>query len=536
MHRISLAIISLIMLSAFAMIPAAGKEVIFELGGLDDYNGIEERDLLVSQDTYSAYISSYKKDKEDELFFDFSITADRELWIGANYGRYNGDGFENSGMQVRFLGLIEYLDTNENGAYNPDTDEMISGMPLSGDFYYSDLVKAAGDYANVNWQDPNIWGPHDWNDGLMETYNLAFSTGWDLGLTDGEEDIDSGNPFDPDITLAFENPDIMDFLMDIINSTLTGLEEDSIYEAYEWAFTGLSNGYMMGYERGYGGETNDPIVAEPSYPETRSSETDGSFPEGYYVDHNEYPPGMDPGEMGLLPSKSQPIYDPIRVNQAEYDNGSEEAVMTVWNEKGIFGIKCKVSNMFSMIENGYLSPTSMKIDIMIEDYPYIGSETDIAVLMDWGVSSMSIDAPELEYHDESYYQSKGLAVEEEEYRMGSSSFKGFLSWVKYADCDGERKEVKVSSYNSFYGNYIDETGGYSENYKSVVITYPRSNSIYHDPKIGFIEIEGKDILTQLSDIDEISSKQKGNIVVFMVTVVVVMTFIGITWKRRGPSK
>ena len=537
MYRIYIAVISLIMLSAFAVIPADGQEFIFDIGDLEDYVGIGERDLVVYQDTYSAYISSYKKDKEDEIFFDFTITADNQLWIGANYGRYNGEGFESSGMQVRFLGLIEYMDLNENGAYDPDSDEMVSGMPLSGDFYYSDLVNGAGDYTDVNWDDePNIWDPHDWNDGLMEAYNLAFSTGWDLGFPDGEEDKEMGNPYDPDISFAFEDPDFMEFLMDFIDSTLVGLDEDQIYEAYEWAFTGLSNGYMMGYEHGYGDVPYDPLEEEMTYPETRSSNPDGSDPEGYNDDYNLYPPGMEPGDMGFYPSKSLPIYNPMEVSRMEFDNGSEEAVVTVWDEKGVFGITCKVSNMFSMIENGYLSPTSMKIDIMIEDYPYIETETDIAVLMDWGVSSMSMDAPELEYHDESYYQSKGLAVEEEEYRMGSSSFKGFLSWVKYADCDGEQKEVRVSSYNSFYGDYIDETGGYSENYKSVVISYPRSNSIYHDPKIGFLEIEGEDILKELSDIEEISNSLKGNIAVFMITVLAVSAFIGITWKRRGPSK
>jgi hypothetical protein len=530
MKKITILIISIILISTLAVIPASGDQFIFDKEMMEEYLEIGERDLVVYQDTYSADISSYMKEKEDELFFDFSITADSELWIGANYGRYNGGGFESSGMQVRFLSVVEYLDADKNGEYDPNNDELISGMPLSSDFYYSDMANAAGDFVDIKWDDDaSIWDPYDWNYALMEVYNAAFMTGWEYGYQQGLQDLELDYPYNPDPNSLLMDPFFLESLMELINSTLIGMDEEYLFEAYDWAFTGLNTGFMFGYDQGYG-IYFEPMDDENPYNKTRSpppKSSEEEFP---------FPFGMDPGNMGFYPSKYLSIYDPVEVSHVEFDNGTEEVTVEIWDVDGIFGIKCKVTNMFAMIENGYLSPTSMKIDIMIENYPYVRQDTDIAVLMDWGVTSMSTDIPELEYHEDSYYQTKGLSIEEEEYRMGSSSFKGFLSWVKYAHCDGERKEVKVSSHNSFYGDYIDQTGGYSENFKSVVISYPRSQFIIHDPKIGFIEIQGEDILTDLTSIEEISRALKGNIAVYIIISVSIAVFVGITWKRRGASK
>jgi hypothetical protein len=180
----------------------------------------------------------------------------------------------------------------------------------------------------------------------------------------------------------------------------------------------------------------------------------------------------------------------------------------------------------------------MKLDIMIGNYPFKANDTKLALLMEMGSDIGYAGQVDMERKDVSYDQSFGLASDEEEISFSTGDFSGFFSWVKAADADGVDVPVRSRILNSVYGNYWEENGGLSVNHRGVLFSYPRADTIVHDQKLGFIEIENVNIytmnLTDDMDVREVAGKFIGDPALYLFGCSAVVLLVASTWKRRGP--
>ncbi len=232
---------------------------------------------------------------------------------------------------------------------------------------------------------------------------------------------------------------------------------------------------------------------------------------------------------GITPNS--PSYKKIFVERVDLDSDSYEIRFSVMDSRNRFGIACTVVNDFSWIDNGYLSPGSLKVDLLINDYPFRKNGTSLALLMDTGMITDSSKKVTFDRDEKSYDESIKLASDEAMIKISTEGFSGFFSWATSAMADGRPIEVGYSDHPSFLGSEWEVWEGHVEHFKGVVFSYPRADKIEHDPKLGFIEI-GEDNIYNITS-EDISHLLQGSIPIFVITSVLVAVAVSVTWRRRG---
>jgi len=423
----------------------------------------------------------------------------------------------------------------------------------------------------------------------MEGYNAGFNKGFSYGYEFGVEDFKLNKTFEPDIYAHFSKDKIAEILglpdhedeeqidkekeepvdekegvrsedEEVVKEEQEAdLEEDDWSEEYlreqmGWwdygFFQGFLNGFEMGYKKGWemmkaldgeekeeeknqtrGTRYQEPPPPPPPEDEEEKPEEEGRGGE-YDNKYNEYSEYVDDGYYE--PVDFQFVrYKPIVIDRKDMKGDTQTVVLKVQDLKGIFSLVCKVSNDFTKQENGYVSPFAIKIDIHIDDYPFVENETKLALLTDVGITTEGHGKLTMETKDTSYDEEKNLADNEEEVLIEGSGFSGFFSWVKYATCDGVNKTVKVSTTSSYYGNKWNKDGYVSENFQGLTFNYPRAKKIVHDPKVGFIQVDGIDLYEDMGALGDAAERiLNGNIWMYAVTAVIAIAFVLVTKKVR----
>jgi hypothetical protein len=195
-----------------------------------------------------------------------------------------------------------------------------------------------------------------------------------------------------------------------------------------------------------------------------------------------------------------------------------------------------ISNYFSQVENGILTPSSIKINMNINNYPNEHPGTFLSLLVDLRVKSTSEKDITFEKLDNSFDESLGLSSDEKELRITAGDFSGFFSWVQYAEVDGKNEEVHINEYpyHSKTSDYSNGDTGYS--YSSVtyhvLFSYPKGNYISHDPKIGIITIDNIDLYKiEIPEYKEQTQFNWDNMV-FILTVISTIIFIILSNRLR----
>ncbi len=535
--RLTIAVMIILLTTSFTAFMAAGQDDSMEdhpwFFPPSDPDSFADRDLVVHERPSLAMISSYLE--EEEFQFTFSVSSDQDLIVSAQFQGWSEEQPEMVAMEVWFLGLIEFRDADGDGVYNAGVDEAVSVHPLSNSFINSDLVEGENYYKDVIWDDdvfPDAYEPRGIDP--MELYRQGFNAGWDLGFTVGEEDVMNDQTYDPNIRMRMGEDSLMG-MIDMILEDLYDTYEETDQEIYLWMsdniWVGLENGFQMGYDKAYDPDDGLDDTGTRSYPDEDPYQEED--PNGY----REVPFPEDPEMDWSYPDYYYARYDPPDVQRVLNDDGSEKIMITVWDTDGIFGIRCTVSESFLHTDGGYLAPSEMKIDIMIRDYPFNATDTKLALLLDTGVNAISSSTdPTFEVKEVPSEVAAGSAFGEEQYRVSSSDFKGYFSWARNATCDGVDREVMASTESSMFGSWFDEMGRFSSDYRSVTFTYPQAETIDHDPKLGFIEVNGRSVLEPSGIIADVEDLLRGNVWIFIATTVVISAIVGLTWKRRGPTR
>jgi hypothetical protein len=601
-------IIPLVLAGILALLAFAGiAKGTGDEGPIDERVNNDERQLYVDQDTFFASVSSYTK-VESAPWFKFSVDAHDELEIAASYG-FNDKVRTDVGMDLKFIALIEYADTNGNSAYDEWSERMASFYPLSLSAYETDFINKQRDWQGTMVDEKTTIiqnGSWDWD--YSSAFERGFVKGWGLGFRMGGEDGKANVPPQPDPAVRIDE--------DYAETIRVSLEKELLVRSYpveihKWLLDGSIKAFNMGFKNAYdlsyekshvGTPTPTTDSAKPAQNLTSASPTTANDTSTVKVSDQGTAPnstttpsvssavksGEDPTPdsadpeistssdssstnmsqtSSLASNKSTtarscstrggeetaryvasvekpaqniiPKYRPLKIHR-QIEGDVTNFVIETWDNNGYFGLRCVVSSEFSNVANGYISPGSMKIDIMIGNYPFKANDSKLALLMEMGSDIGYAGQVDMERKDESYDQSFGLAYDEEEIGFSTGNFSGFFSWVKAAEADGRDVPVRNRILNSVYGNYWEENGGLSRNHRGVLFCYPRSEAIVHDTKLGFIEIESVNIYTMnLSDnmeIREVAGKFIGDPVLYLLGCSAVVLLVASTWKRRGASR
>ena len=491
------------------------------------------RELYIQNEKHWASISSTYGDGERPLFFEFSVWAEDHLSVEATYGGMSDKGGDQTGIRMDFSGIVEYYDSNGDGLYQAELDKAVSTYPLSSDFFVSDFWMGEGEYGDVWWdEEPEYHFDEFMEMDYSEGFNDGFLKGFEHGYDHGIKDYENEEEFDPDIYSEYTEEEILNLLglPDVhYDDDIEGdLSEDEYYlERMGWyeygIFKGFINGYEVGYEKGWAKMEEEELGTRQGEEKKEEEEWD----EGEDWEKDEYDEDwgryMDEGFQFVR-------YHPIKIEKKDINGHKQMITLKVHDLKGIFSIVCKVSNDFTEMENGYISPYAIKIDLHFTEYPFTDEGTRLALLTDVGITTETMGEFQYQKKDKSFDEENGLTVDEEEISLGDSQFSGFFSWVKYAMCDGHNKSVKVSNSGSFYSSSSGKYDQFTENYVGLIFNYPQAKKIIHDPKIGFISVSGIDLYESFGSVAE--KLLNGNIWIYAITAVIAIGFVVVTRQVR----
>ena len=150
----------------------------------------------------------------------------------------------------------------------------------------------------------------------------------------------------------------------------------------------------------------------------------------------------------------------------------ENTTIKVFNattEDGVFTLLFYVNGEFSMINGTLVTPTEMKIDIGIHNFPYMNESSRLALYTKLESES------HYEYDEETEDETEGYSSEEVEVEVSTGEFTGFFSWSEIVYVDGIIQSVLSSPLG---------TDDIDDNEQKIYLNYPHGIHIVHDPKLG----------------------------------------------------
>jgi hypothetical protein len=356
-------------------------------------------------------------------------------------------------------------------------------------------------------------------DKFYEGFNIGYSKGHEWGEQEGEIDKANNYTYWPHWNYHISTKEyyaVKNIEVDEMKSQLDPDDDNEDFSNEE-----LINLFRTGYDQGFSNGFTDGYKAKYSFYGGGSWSRSGFYGWNF--------------EIYETPEYWLPKYKPIGIEELDIEDEKTELHIKVKGLLDVINLNCLISNHFTEIQNGFLSPSSMKINININDYPFDYEDTRLALLFDFEAKSFVSENLSVDKSDESYDEQLGLAFDEEEIRISSDTYLGFLSWVDYAFCDGVAKDVHIQvipyfSTTSDYSTTASSHAFLSDKFH-VILTYQKSQSISHDPKMGVSKINSID-LYKLDIQEENIFTIDWNIMSFVLATVGAVSFIFITRKMR----
>ncbi|UYP44967.1 hypothetical protein NEF87_001252 [Candidatus Lokiarchaeum ossiferum] len=135
----------------------------------------------------------------------------------------------------------------------------------------------------------------------------------------------------------------------------------------------------------------------------------------------------------------------------------------------VFTIHLFAAGEFMNVNSTTITPTQVKLDIEINDFPFLNSTSRLALYTK--LESESEYAVEHDTEDEV----NGFAVQESGLASVMNGFAAAFTWAEYANIDGMSEDVLVNPVSADDIDVNDE---------KIFFNYPHGTNIYHDPKIG----------------------------------------------------
>ncbi len=143
-------------------------------------------------------------------------------------------------------------------------------------------------------------------------------------------------------------------------------------------------------------------------------------------------------------------------------------ILTISTTDDIFTLRIIALENFAGINGSLVTPGEVKLDVEIQNFPYLNTNSSIAV----SISVVSSSAFESEA--ETYDERENFSINEAALATTMNNFTGFFSWNNTALIDGS---VSAPVNRSM----LTSQGGEQ---KRFYLCYPNGTVILHDPKIG----------------------------------------------------
>ena len=166
-------------------------------------------------------------------------------------------------------------------------------------------------------------------------------------------------------------------------------------------------------------------------------------------------------------------FNPIEYTPILQPDNSTLHYLNISTVDNVFTAHLFVAGEFMDFNSTILTPTEVKIDIEITNFPYLNDSSQLAVYTKLETSTEMEEDDETEDEEMGYVESEGGVVTE------MNGFMADFTWAETALIDGTVMDVLTTPIDT------DDT---DSNAEKMYIVYPRGTHIYHDPKIGMVGI------------------------------------------------
>jgi hypothetical protein len=140
---------------------------------------------------------------------------------------------------------------------------------------------------------------------------------------------------------------------------------------------------------------------------------------------------------------------------------------------GVLGLDMYVFGVDTTINGTSISPTQVKFDILIKDYPYARNGTILGLLLETKTETET----EIEHDDHEEGLQARSTIDGRQVLFG-------FSWVDEAMVDGTMKPVGSTIRQSKSETKTEGSESEMEERRVIILSYPRGSDIVHDPSIG----------------------------------------------------
>ncbi|MHA1721332.1 MAG: Loki-CTERM sorting domain-containing protein [Promethearchaeota archaeon] len=170
----------------------------------------------------------------------------------------------------------------------------------------------------------------------------------------------------------------------------------------------------------------------------------------------------------------------------------------------VFTAHLYIAGEFMDLNTTIITPTELKIDIEISNFPYLNGSSQLALY-----TKLETEY-ELEENDETEDEKNGFVENESGVITSMNGFMADFTWAETALVDGTVMKVLTTPIN---------TDDIDPNDDKIYIIYPRGTHIYHDPKIGMVGI----LLNTSSLLENIPGFPLWTIFAFSATIIAIIT-------------
>lgn len=295
---------------------------------------------------------------------------------------------------------------------------------------------------------------------ILSLVSFSLMTPFAMATDDDADGIEDEDEALNIRTISIENSTNQ---MEITSTLRTEGAKDKIEIKIKYDTSGLE--FEVGYERESG---EDVTIFEVEFSVTfikliefEDVNTNGIFDKSSDTNHKE----LD------LNAFNTPIYTTQTLSASTKLHNIE-----VSTTDGNFTALIHVVEEYAKVNGTLITPTEVKIDIIIEGFDYTTGTSLLALYakLESGGDYIDDDETEDEVH--------GHITGEDSVKITntSSGYTGFFSWAETADVDGTTKAIKTSAIAA------DDD---DPNEQKLYINYPQGAKIIHDPKIGIAGIE-----------------------------------------------
>ncbi|QEE17351.1 hypothetical protein DSAG12_03184 [Promethearchaeum syntrophicum] len=166
-------------------------------------------------------------------------------------------------------------------------------------------------------------------------------------------------------------------------------------------------------------------------------------------------------------------FNPIEYKPITQADNSTLHYLNISTADYYFTAHLYVAGEFMDLDTTILTPTEVKIDIEISNFPYLNDSSQLAVY-----TKLETDY-EIEEDDETEDEENGYVENESGITTSTNGFMADFTWAETALIDGTVMNVSTTPI---------ETDDIDSDSDKMYIVYPRGTHIYHDPKIGMVGI------------------------------------------------